>query len=331
MQRVGGSAHCLSPCITDQWNANYPSYVSIRLIWNSILLLCYGGQAMWGFKAIYEWCITIFTPSYTKNFPSVNEKFGFCGRFRFPGCKDDFFNFSRKTKLCKSLHNRMTAKSWSFGDSEWAFDDFSDRKSISKSEGSWIGWSIRWTSIVGNQYCVVHLGIIMIPMVLSLISFNMAAPTRLKEGNAYILWVFQLKLKAFTAMQYGSGIKETYLSICLLKRVSNRSTCGLKWNLSHRILHNFWESIYSVLPLKTRDIVFSAPGMGLEEIEKSLFCANSHIHFAISLQMTECMPPILLMYANAVLWSVTIWTCLTLQLCLKYDFRANKMALVPKH
>ena len=36
MQRVGGWAHCLSPCITDQWNANYPSYVSIRLIWNSI-------------------------------------------------------------------------------------------------------------------------------------------------------------------------------------------------------------------------------------------------------------------------------------------------------
>ena len=32
----GGWVHCLSPCITDQWNANYPSYVSIRLIWNSI-------------------------------------------------------------------------------------------------------------------------------------------------------------------------------------------------------------------------------------------------------------------------------------------------------
>ena len=36
MRWVGGWAHCLSPCITDQWNANYPSYVSIRLIWNSI-------------------------------------------------------------------------------------------------------------------------------------------------------------------------------------------------------------------------------------------------------------------------------------------------------
>ena len=24
-RRVGGWAHCLSPCITDQWNANYPS------------------------------------------------------------------------------------------------------------------------------------------------------------------------------------------------------------------------------------------------------------------------------------------------------------------
>ena len=42
------------------------------------------------------------------------------------------------------------------------------------------------------------------------------------------------------------------------------------------------------------------------------------------------MPPILLMYANAVLLSVKIWTCLTLQLCLKYDFRANKMAFSSK-
>ena len=40
---------------------------------------------------------------------------------------------------------------------------------------------------IGNQCCVVHLGIIMIPMVLSAISFDAAAPTRLKVGNAYIL------------------------------------------------------------------------------------------------------------------------------------------------
>ena len=192
-----------------------------------------------------------------------------------------------------------------------------------------MGWSIRWESIVGNQYCVVHLGIIMISMVLSLISFDMAALARLKVGNAYILWVFLLKLKAFTAMQYGSGIQETYLSICLLRRVANSSTCGLNWNLSHKILNNLWESILSVLSLNTLEIVsaivFSAPGMEPEEIQKPLFSANCHIRFAI-LQITECMPPILLMYANAVLLSVKIWTCSTLQLCLKYDFRANKMA-----
>ena len=156
-----------------------------------------------------------------------------------------------------------------------------------------------------------------------------------KRWKWNILWVFQLKLKAFTAMQYGSGIQKTYLSICLLRRVANKSTCGLNWNLSQRILNNLWESIYSdVLPLKTLDIlsaiVFSTPGMWLEEIQKSLFFANSHIRFAISLQLTECMPPILLMYANAVLLSVKIWTCLTLQLCLKYDFRANKMAFSSK-
>ena len=133
-------------------------------------------------------------------------------------------------------------------------------------------------------------------------------------------------------MQYGSRIQETHLSICLLRRVVNRSTCGS--NLSHRILNNLWESIHSVLSLKTLDIlsaiVFSTPGMWLEEIQKFLFCANSHIRFAISLQITECMPPMLLMYANAALLSVKIWKCLTLQLCLKYDFKPNKMAF-PKH
>ena len=33
--RMRAISHCLSPCITGQWNANYPSYLSIRLIWNS--------------------------------------------------------------------------------------------------------------------------------------------------------------------------------------------------------------------------------------------------------------------------------------------------------
>ena len=125
-----------------------------------------------------------------------------------------------------------------------------------------------------------------------------------------------------------------HISICLLRRVGNRSTYGLNRNLSHKILNNLWERIHSVLSLKTLDIlsaiVFSTPEMWLEEIQKLLLCANSHVCFAISLQITECMPPILLMYANAVLLSVKIWTCLTLQLCLKYDFRANKMAFSSK-
>ena len=136
------------------------------------------------------------------------------------------------------------------------------------------------------------------------------------------------------AMQYGSEIQETYLSICLLRRVANRLTCGLNWNLSIRILNNLLKSIHSVLSLKTLDIlsfiVFSTAEMWLEEIQKSLFCANSHIHFAISFQITEWMPPILLMYVNAVLLSVSIWTCSTLQLCHKYNFWANKMVFSPK-
>ena len=35
--RMRAISYCLSPCITDQWDTNYPSYVSIRLIWNCAL------------------------------------------------------------------------------------------------------------------------------------------------------------------------------------------------------------------------------------------------------------------------------------------------------
>ena len=31
--RMRAISNCLSPCITDQWNVNYPSWVSIPLIW----------------------------------------------------------------------------------------------------------------------------------------------------------------------------------------------------------------------------------------------------------------------------------------------------------
>ena len=197
-----------------------------------------------------------------------------------------------------------------------------------------MGWSIRWAINVGNQCCVVHLGIIMIPMVLSLISFDMTAPTRLKGGSAYILWVFQLKFKTFTAIQYGFGTQETYFFICLLRRVANRSICGLNWNLSHKILNNSMESIHFVLSLNTLDIlsaiVFSAPGMWLEEIQKPLFCAIFHIRFAIQLQRSECMPPVLLMYANAVLLSVKIWICL--KFCYAWNMTLEQIwLLVPKY
>ena len=168
------------------------------------------------------------------------------------------------------------------------------------------------------------------------IHFDMAAPTRLKGENTYILWVFQLKLKAFTAIQYGFGIQETYLSICLLRRVANLwSTCGVNWNLSLKILNNLWESIHSLLSLKTLNIlsaiILSAAGIMLEELQKPLFCANSHICFAISLQRTECMPPILLIYANAVLLSVKRWTCLTLSYARNTTLEPIRWLFVPNH
>ena len=93
------------------------------------------------------------------------------------------------------------------------------------------------------------------PNGVSLQCFDMAAPTKLKGGNAYILWGFQLKSKAFTAMQYGSPIQEIFLSVCLLRRVAYRSTYGLNRNLPHKFINNLWESIHFVLSLKILDIL----------------------------------------------------------------------------
>ena len=63
--------------------------------------------------------------------------------------------------------------------------------------------------------------------------------------------------------------------------------------------------------------MFSTSRMWFEEIQKPCFCASSLIYFAILLKRTEYMPPIFLMYANALPLSVKILTCLTLQLYLK--------------
>ena len=85
-------------------------------------------------------------------------------------------------------------------------------------------------------------------------NFNMAASTRLKGGDAYILWGFQLKLKALTAMRYGSGIQEIYLSIWILERVVHWSTCRLNWNLSHMSFKQLvWEHPFCVV-IKDQDM-----------------------------------------------------------------------------
>ena len=132
------------------------------------------------------------------------ESEGFFGSFRFPDCEDDLFNFSWKAELCKGLPNTMTAKSWSFGDSGRGFDGLYGKESIFKPIWSWRRWCTKWESIVGNQYRIVQLGIIIILIVLPLMSFDMDA--RLHGGNVYILQGFKLRLKAFTAMLYGPYI-----------------------------------------------------------------------------------------------------------------------------
>ena len=152
------------------------------------------------------------------------------------------------------------------------------RKTFLIAKGADRGWCSRWASIVGNHYCIVHLSIITMPMVFSLMYFNMAAPTG-RKGRKNV-WAFQLKLKVFTAMPYESGIQEIYLFIGLLRQVANRTICGLNWNFSQFVReHPFCIAMEDPkhfvcnCVLNTRNVAWRNPEASLPW--------NSHICFAI--------------------------------------------------
>ena len=125
-----------------------------------------------------------FTPSYTKKFPSVNERFIFCGSFKFPGCEDNFFNFSRKTELCKGLPDRVTAKSWSFRDSEWAFDGLNRGESVFKPEGSWMGVVYQM-----DEHCWK-------PVLCCFHKFRYGCSYKIKRGKCIYLMSFTTEIKS---------------------------------------------------------------------------------------------------------------------------------------
>ena len=147
--------------------------------------------------------------------------------------------------------------------------------------------------------------------------YFMSFPTEIKSIHCNAIWVWHPGV-IFVYLFVETGGKQVDLSTKL-----KLDTQNFKQFVGEHPFCVVTEDILSA-------IVFSTSGMWLEEIRKPLFCANSLIRFAISLQRAECMPPILLMYANAVPLSVKICTCLTLKLRLTFDFRANKMVFSSK-
>ena len=116
-------------------------------------------------------------------------------------------------------------------------------------------------------------------------------------------------------MQYTSGIQNTYFL-----------TYGLSWNFSYQFLNDFIESIHSELRhfvcygiLYTKDVDWR----NIKTSVLSKFLYVLHYHYRETYFV--CLM-LLLMYANAVLLTVKMWACLTLQLRLNYSFRTNNMA-----
>ena len=88
---------------------------------------------------MYRWCIAIFTPSYTKMFPSANERFLSLQAARTTS------SISLGRMNCASDYPIAREGSW------WAFNAMNDRDNFFQPERSWRWWSTRWASIVGKQ------------------------------------------------------------------------------------------------------------------------------------------------------------------------------------
>ena len=153
----------------------------------------------------------------------------FCHGFRFPGCEEEFFNFSWKNELRQGFLDWMTAKSWSLGDSGWPFDSLYGRKSVFKPEGSWMEWSIKW-----GEHCLK-------PVLCFLLGYNhdpnCVASDKFRYGCSYKT----KRWKCISFMSFPTEIKSIHCNAvwiwhprCIFAYlfVANRSTYRLNWNLS---------------------------------------------------------------------------------------------------
>ena len=85
-----------------------------------------------------------------------------------------------------------------------------------------VKWIVIWRNIgtffsndaiMGKQNCVFHHGVIIVPKHFSLLTFALAAPTRLKGGNAYKLNSDHDILNASIATAFLFGCHEAYCPI----------------------------------------------------------------------------------------------------------------------
>lgn len=197
---------------------------------------------------------------------------------KFPFFNDNLFSFPRKTELYKGWSDRMTDRSWSFGDSGLAFDGLNGKENFFNRNGSWQRVMFQmgqhcWKSLL---YCPLEYNHDANGVFFDV--FRYGCSYRTKRSKKCMS--FPTEIKSLHCYAIESGIQEIYLFIGLLRQVANRTICGLNWNFSQFVReHPFCIAMEDPkhfvcnCVLNTRNVAWRNPEASLPW--------NSHICFAI--------------------------------------------------
>ena len=197
---------------------------------------------------------------------------------KFPFFNDNLFSFPRKTELYKGWSDRMTNRSWSFGDSGLAFDGLNGKENVFNRKGSWQRVMFQmgqhcWKSLL---YCPLEYNHDANGVFFDV--FRYGCSYRTKRSKKCMS--FPTEIKSLHCYAIESGIQEIYLFIGLLRQVANRTICGLNWNFSQFVReHPFCIAMEDPkhfvcnCVLNTRNVAWRNPEASLPW--------NSHICFAI--------------------------------------------------
>ena len=196
---------------------------------------------------------------------------------KFPFFNDNLFSFPRKTELYKGWSDRMTDRSWSFGDSGLAFDGLNGKENFFNRKGSWQRVMFQmgqhcWKSLL---YCPLEYNHDANGVFFDV--FRYGCSYRTKRSKKCMS--FPTEIKSLHCYAIESGIQEIYLFIGLLRQVANRTICGLNWNFSQFVReHPFCIAMEDPkhfvcnCVLNTRNVAWRNPEASLPW--------NSHICFA---------------------------------------------------